>query len=77
MYRTINDLLQSVVADLGGINAYRYRGNITGGIQEFMEAVLFQHYLETQTVMTFEDGAARLPNGIALTYEDYLLVCLI
>lgn len=73
MYSTIRDLLQSIVPDLQGINAYRYRNNITGGIQEFMEAVLFQHYLETQRIMTFEEAAAQIPNGIVLTYEDYVL----
>lgn len=73
MRATIRDLLQSVVKDLQGINAYRYRNNITGGIQEFMEAVLFQHYLTTQRLMTFEEAALQLPEGLLLTYEDYLL----
>lgn len=73
MYSTISDLLKSVVPDLQGLNAYRYRNNITGGIQEFMEAVLFQHYLTTQRVMTFEEAAAQLPDGLMLTYEDYVL----
>jgi predicted translin family RNA/ssDNA-binding protein len=73
MYSTIRQLLQSVVPDLQGLNAHRYRGNITGGIQEFMEAVLFQHYLETQRLMSFEDAGKQLPDGVVLTYEDYLL----
>lgn len=73
MYSTIRDLLQSIVPDLQGINAYRYRNNITGGIQEFMEAVLFQHYLETQRIMSFEDAAAQIPEGVMLTFEDYVL----
>ncbi|EXJ96026.1 hypothetical protein A1O1_01152 [Capronia coronata CBS 617.96] len=73
MHSTIQDLLQTIVPDLQGINAYRYRNNITGGIQEFMEAVIFQHYLTTQRVMTFEEAAAQLPEGLTLTYEDYVL----
>jgi len=73
MYTTIQNLLQSIVPDLQGINANRYRGNISGGMQEFMEAVLFQHYLETQRLMSFEDAARQMPDGIALTYEDYAL----
>lgn len=73
MYKTIRDLLQSIVPDLQGINAYRYRGNISGGIQELMEAIIFQHYLETQRLMSFENAAQQLPNEIMLTYEDYAL----
>ncbi|EXJ79231.1 hypothetical protein A1O3_08732 [Capronia epimyces CBS 606.96] len=73
MHSTIRDLLQSIVPDLQGINACRYYGNITGGIQEFMEAVLFQHYLATQRVMSFDEAAAQLPEGLVLTYEDYVL----
>lgn len=73
MYATINTLFQSIVPDLQGINAYRYRSNITGGIQEFMEAILFHAYLETQHVLTPEAAQAKLPEGIILTHEDYLL----
>lgn len=73
MYDTINRLLSSVVSDLEGINAHRYHYNISGGIQEYMEAVLFRHYLETQKLMTHQQAAATLPTGIRLTEEDYLL----
>ncbi|KAK5461313.1 hypothetical protein LTS15_003376 [Exophiala xenobiotica] len=73
MYNTIRELLQSIVPDLQSINAHRYRGNISGGIQEFMEAVLFQHYLEQRTVMRLDDAQRQLPDGIVLTYEDYAL----
>ncbi|EHY52042.1 hypothetical protein HRR83_003399 [Exophiala dermatitidis] len=73
MHSTIKDLLQSIVPDLQGLNAFRYSNNISGGIQEFMEAVLFQHYLITQGVMTYEEAAAQLPQGLTLTYEDYVL----
>ncbi|RMZ75736.1 hypothetical protein DV737_g5133, partial [Chaetothyriales sp. CBS 132003] len=74
MLATIQGLLQAVVPDLQDINAHRYQYNISGGIQEFMEAILFQHYLETQHLMTFEDAAETLPlQGLQLTYDDYLL----
>src|SRR5690242_8612702 len=73
MYATIRDLLSGVVVDLQGINAHRYSGQISGGVQEFMEAVLFQHYLETQRIMTYEEAAKTLPEGVMLTYEDYVL----
>ena len=73
MYDTIRKLLEGTVADIQGINGYRYYYNISGGIQEYMEAVLFQHYLETQKLMTHTQAAELLPAGIPLTQEDYLL----
>ncbi|KAI1614101.1 Translin family-domain-containing protein [Exophiala viscosa] len=73
MYNTIRGLLEGIVPDLQSIKAYRYQGNISGGIQEYMEAVLFQHYLETRRLMTYEDAARQVPQGIMLTYEDYAL----
>jgi predicted translin family RNA/ssDNA-binding protein len=73
MYTTITTLLDSIVPDLQGMNTHRYRQNITGGIQEYMEAVTFQFYLEHQRVMTFEEAASTLPQGLLLTYDDYVL----
>lgn len=69
----INDLFNGVAADLKGINAYRYQRNISGGIQEYMEAILFLRYLETQTVMSYEEAAAQMPGDVMLTYEDHVL----
>lgn len=73
MYDTIKERFGSIVSDLEGINANRYQSNISGGIQEYMEAVLFQHYLETQKLMTYADATTTVPAGIVLTQEDYLL----
>ena len=69
----IHELLQSVSADLQGVNAYRYQRNISGGIQEFMEAVLYRYYLENQHIMCKEEAADILPEGLHLTDDDYLL----
>lgn len=38
-----------------------------------MEAVSFQHYLETQRLISHEEAQAKIPGGIMLTEEDYLL----
>ncbi|ETN38226.1 uncharacterized protein HMPREF1541_06257 [Cyphellophora europaea CBS 101466] len=73
MYDTIKERFESIVPDLQGINANRYQYNISGGIQEYMEAILFQHYLETQKLMTHAEAASTLPEGIKLTQSDYLL----
>ena len=42
-------------------------------MQEFMEAVSFQHYLETQRLITHEEAQAKLPQGVLLTEDDYVL----
>lgn len=73
MYATIRTLMEGAVPDLQGLNADRYHYNISMGIQEYMEAVLFQHYLESQMLLTQQEAAASLPPGIRLTFEDYLL----
>lgn len=73
MYTTIKTLLTSLVPDLAGVNAERYQRQVSGGIQEYMEAVLFQYYLEHERLMTYEDASKSLPDGIMLTYSDYVL----
>lgn len=73
MYATIKTTLTSVAADLQGLHAERYQRQISGGIQEYMEAVLFQYYLEHERLMTYEDATTSLPDGIMLTFADYVL----
>lgn len=38
-----------------------------------MEAVSFQHYLETQTLITYEEAQGMVPRGMILTEDDYML----
>ena len=38
-----------------------------------MEAVSFQHYLETQLLISHSEAQAKLPEGIILTEDDYVL----
>ncbi len=62
----------SITADLTGINAWRYQRQISPGIQEFMEAISFEHYLRTQKLITLEEASKALP-GVDLTGDDYVL----
>ena len=77
-WATIEKQYQSIAADVQGINAYRYP-QITWGNQEFMEALSFQHYLENQTLISYEDSKARVATlsgdgpKAPLTPEDYVL----
>jgi hypothetical protein len=70
---TIRDRFGAVASDLSGTNAYRYQGQISPGIQEFVEAVLFQHYLETDEVLSPADCAELVPSRIRLGEDDYVL----
>lgn len=69
----IDDLFISIADDLHNINAWRYQRQISGGVQEYMEAVSFQRYLETQRLITYEEAQAKIPGGIGLTEDDYVL----
>lgn len=78
-WETIEKQYKSIAADLQGLNAYRYSYNITGGNQEFMEALSFQHYLETQRLVSYEEAKSRIATmsgeagAVLLTPEDYVL----
>ncbi|KAG9548660.1 Translin, partial [Aureobasidium melanogenum] len=78
-YDIIKDRYNIVSADLQGLNAWRYARNITGGNQEYMEAAIFQHYLTTGTLLTYEESVEQLRTlggeggPVQLTVEDYLL----
>lgn len=69
----IHTLFASIVPDVTGINAWRYQRQIGGGIQEFIEAISFDHYLRTQNLITHDEVIARIPSGILVTEEDYLM----
>ncbi len=69
----IQKLFESISKDLQGINAWRYQRQVSPGIQEFMEAVSFEHYLRTQSLITREEASQAIPGGIDLTGDDYIL----
>ncbi|KAF2501755.1 translin associated factor X [Lophium mytilinum] len=70
---------KNISRDLQGLNAYRYGRNITGGNQEFMEALSFQHYLEHQNLISYKEAknyVAKLGEEggpVLLSTEDYIL----
>ncbi|KAK8195705.1 Translin [Phyllosticta capitalensis] len=78
-WETITKTYAGISKDLQGLNAFRYARNITGGHQEFMESLSFQHYLETQSLISYEESCRRLAElggeggPLLLTPEDYIL----
>ncbi|KAF1964878.1 Translin [Bimuria novae-zelandiae CBS 107.79] len=77
-WETIENQYQNIAADVQGLNAFRYP-QITGGNQEFMEALSFHHYLETQTLISYDESKERVAKmsgeagPVLLTPEDYIL----
>ncbi|KAI5803764.1 Translin [Geopyxis carbonaria] len=69
----IDKLLNAVSPDLQSINAHRYQRNISGGLQEFMEAICFRHYIVTGRLLSYAEAQAAVPGGIDLTPQDYVL----
>jgi hypothetical protein len=69
----IAELLGTVTVDLHGIDSWRYQRQISPGIQEYVEAVSFEHYLKTQALITMAEAQDKMPRGVELTYEDYVL----
>ena len=70
---TMQKQFQSIAPDLAGINAWRYQRQISGGVQEYMEAISFEHYLRHQTLITIEEASKTLPDTVDLTGDDYVL----
>ncbi|KAL4882414.1 Translin family-domain-containing protein [Aspergillus karnatakaensis] len=71
-FAQINDLFLAAVPEMTALNTHRYR-QLSGGIQEFIEALSFKHYLETQTLITLPEVAKQLPSEISVSEEDYAM----
>lgn len=80
-YETISDRFKTVAKHLQGLNSFRYPRQISGGCQEWMEAVSFQHYLEHAELLGYEDSRRMLEEvsrdeegkTVDLTPEDWVL----
>ncbi|KAH2985489.1 hypothetical protein KXW58_008613 [Aspergillus fumigatus] len=69
----ISTLFQNVIPDVTGLNSWRYQRQLSGAIQEFIEALSFNHYLQTQSLISHAEVSKHLPAEILVTEEDYLL----
>ncbi|KAI9376451.1 Translin family-domain-containing protein [Aspergillus egyptiacus] len=72
-FAQINDLFRSATPEITGLSSHRYLRQLSPGIQEFIEALSFHHYLENQTLITISEVKAHLPAGILVTEEDYIM----
>ncbi|KIJ45554.1 hypothetical protein M422DRAFT_29680 [Sphaerobolus stellatus SS14] len=76
----IKTLFEQMRVELEGENFWRYQKTVSGGIQEYLEALSFSHYLEHNTLLSYQDvqedmksleGIPFFPLGVP--YEDYVL----
>ena len=63
-------LLHSVSPDLQSLNRHRYAWQMRC-LEELVEALAFQHYLQHQALITGSEAQAAVP-GVELTPHDYL-----
>ncbi|EPQ25647.1 uncharacterized protein PFL1_06784 [Pseudozyma flocculosa PF-1] len=52
---------------------YRYERNLGGGIEEFIEALSFHHFLRHDTLITLPEVQARFGETLRIPVERYLL----
>ncbi|KAJ0416939.1 Translin family-domain-containing protein [Aspergillus carlsbadensis] len=72
-FSQITELFQSTIPDIAGLNSRRYMRQLSGGIQEYIEALSFHHYLTHQTLITRDEVTTHLPAEIIVTEEDYAM----
>ncbi|RDB28523.1 Translin-associated protein X [Hypsizygus marmoreus] len=76
--RDVQNIYASLRHELSGDRFWRYQRQVSPGLQEYIEALSFAHYLEHGTLITFQQVQDTLcdPDGVPyfpLTVSDYLL----
>ena len=73
-YKTIEKQYMTIAGDVQGLNSFRYAQNLYGH-QEYIEALSFQYYLESRSLISYENVCNKLIQfgGITLPPEDYIL----
>ncbi|KAI0823019.1 Translin [Trametes gibbosa] len=74
----IQSLFAALRGELAGDRFWHHQRNISPGLQEYIEALSFAHYLEHRTLISYDQVQATLsdPDGapfFPLPLEDYLL----
>ncbi|KAH8100500.1 Translin family-domain-containing protein [Cristinia sonorae] len=76
--KEIQKLFAAVGAEVQGDRFWRYQRNVSPGLQEYIEALSFTHYLETGKLISYDEVQQSLTGELGesyfpLTTEDYLL----
>ncbi|KAI9773943.1 MAG: hypothetical protein M1840_006169 [Geoglossum simile] len=70
---TIDAMFQSLSGDLCDMRSWRYRPQISPGIQEYVEAISFQYYLKSQVLISLEEASNLIVGDVQLTGGDYIM----
>ncbi|KAI0757266.1 Translin [Daedaleopsis nitida] len=76
--KDIRSLFATMSQELTGERSARYQRNVSPGLQEYIEALSFAHYLEHKTLISYEEVQTTLRDDAGnpyfpLSLEDYLL----
>ncbi|KAG6910594.1 hypothetical protein DXG01_009545 [Tephrocybe rancida] len=76
--REVQKLYASLKLELEGDRFWRYQRQVSPGLQEYIEALSFAHYLQHKSLISFDEVQKTLcdPDGVPyfpLTVSDYLL----
>ncbi|KAF8971513.1 Translin [Flammula alnicola] len=76
--REIQDLYAKLQPELQGDRFWRYQRQVSPGLQEYIEALSFAHYLDYGSLITFDEVQHTLMDSqgveyFPLTVSDYLL----
>ncbi|KAF9056648.1 Translin [Panaeolus papilionaceus] len=76
--REVQDIYEKLQSELQGDNFWRYERQVSPGLQEYIEALSFAHYLNHGTLITYDQVQQTLvdSHGTAyfpLTISDYIL----
>ncbi|EPS99124.1 hypothetical protein FOMPIDRAFT_1125109 [Fomitopsis schrenkii] len=76
--KEIQDLFAAMREEVAGDRFWRYQRNVSPGLQEYIEALSFAHYLECQTLISYAEVQRSLSDAGGVPYfplplDDYLL----
>ena len=61
--KDIQNLFASMGEELRGDRFWRYQRNVSSGLQEYIEALSFAHYLDRQTLISYEEVQRSLSDA--------------
>jgi predicted translin family RNA/ssDNA-binding protein len=72
--REVQALFCNLKDDLEGDRFWRYQRNVSPGLQEYIEALSFTHYLEHGSLVSFEEVQRTLgdENGVPVRWRPLL-----
>ena len=65
----IQRMLAALKPELVGDTFWRYQQNVSPGLQEYIEALSFAHYLDTGALITFDDVQSSLSDNDGPVYS--------